>query len=236
MLVDTSAGTWIKKAWLLCWPLYSQQVSHQRWILRNSAQARKCASVKSTLALEFRADVSRSPKPGHQWRHEKDLCPQIFFLKMSNLLVTGCVEKRMINCWNFCSDLLLHIWKFSRLWKFGRISHRMRYMYMSCCAKENIGPLWKRKYYVIPPQGLCNITSSIEAHNNRNVNHHSVITIDDDVTLNCQKLWWRLWLAYRKVMWLCPKTMVESPIGSQNSHMTFTPWRCLIDRLSTSSS
>ena len=27
---------------------------------------------------------------------------------------------------------------------------------------ENIGPLWKRKYYVIPPQGLHNITSSIE--------------------------------------------------------------------------
>ena len=59
-------------------------------------------------------------------------------------------------------------------------------------AAENIGPLWRRKYYVIPPQGLRNITSSIEAHNNRNVNHHSVITIDDDVTLNCQKLWWRL--------------------------------------------
>ena len=58
--------------------------------------------------------------------------------------------------------------------------------------RENIGPLWRRKYYVIPPQGLRNITSSIEAHNNRNVNHHSVITIDDDVTLNCQKLWWRL--------------------------------------------
>ena len=32
MLVDTSASTWIKKAWLPCWPLYSQQVLHQRWI------------------------------------------------------------------------------------------------------------------------------------------------------------------------------------------------------------
>ena len=63
---------------------------------------------------------------------------------------------------------------------------------VSLTTIENIGPLWRRKYYVIPPQGLCNITSSIEAHNNRNVNHHSVITIDDDVTLNCQKLWWRL--------------------------------------------
>ena len=30
-------------------------------------------------------------------------------------------------------------------------------------TSENIGPLWRRKYYVIPPQGLRNITSSIEA-------------------------------------------------------------------------
>ena len=48
---------------------------------------------------------------------------------------------------------------------------------------ENIGPLWRRKYYVIPPQGLHNITSSIEAQNNRSVTHHSVLTIGDDVTL-----------------------------------------------------
>ena len=32
MPVDTSASMWIKKAWLPCWPLYSQQVLHQRWI------------------------------------------------------------------------------------------------------------------------------------------------------------------------------------------------------------
>ena len=31
MLADTSAGTWIKKAYLL-WSPYHQQVSHQRWI------------------------------------------------------------------------------------------------------------------------------------------------------------------------------------------------------------
>ena len=32
MPVDTSVGMWIKKAWLPCWSLYSQQVSQQRWI------------------------------------------------------------------------------------------------------------------------------------------------------------------------------------------------------------
>ena len=32
MLVDMSVSTWIEKAWLPCWPLYSQQVSHQRWV------------------------------------------------------------------------------------------------------------------------------------------------------------------------------------------------------------
>ena len=32
MLVDISASTWIKKAQLPRWPLYSQQVSYQRWI------------------------------------------------------------------------------------------------------------------------------------------------------------------------------------------------------------
>ena len=32
ILVETSASTWIEKARLPCWPLYSQQVLHQRWI------------------------------------------------------------------------------------------------------------------------------------------------------------------------------------------------------------
>ena len=32
MLADMSVITWIETAQLPCWPLYSQQVSHQRWI------------------------------------------------------------------------------------------------------------------------------------------------------------------------------------------------------------
>ena len=42
--------------------------------LRNSTQARKHAS-ESTLALEPRADVTRSPKQGYHWPHKKYMCP-----------------------------------------------------------------------------------------------------------------------------------------------------------------
>ena len=89
--------------------------------------------------------------------------------------------------------------------------------------RENIGPLWRRKYYVIPPQGLHNITSSIEAQNNRSVTHHSVLTIGDDVTLIAKNYGGDCdWFTERSCD-LPPKTMVESLIGSQNSHMTLAP-------------
>ena len=41
---------------------------------RGSTQARE-----STLALKLRADVTRSPKQGYQWPHEKDMCPTKIF-------------------------------------------------------------------------------------------------------------------------------------------------------------
>ena len=65
MLTDTSTGMWIKKARLPCWPLYSQQVSHQRWIWG----LHKWESMEkgSTLALKPRVDVTRSTKQGYQW-------------------------------------------------------------------------------------------------------------------------------------------------------------------------
>ena len=41
MLVDTSVSMWIKKVWLPCWPLSSQQVSHQRWTWESHKQKSK---------------------------------------------------------------------------------------------------------------------------------------------------------------------------------------------------
>ena len=76
ILADISAGTWIEKAQLPCWPLYSQQVSHQRWISGiYCKQATKHTSEESTLALKPRGDVTRSPKQGYQWPHKKESCP-----------------------------------------------------------------------------------------------------------------------------------------------------------------
>ena len=49
--------------------------------LRNSSQARKHARDKCSLALKPRADITRIPKHGYQWPHEKDLCSPKFFLK-----------------------------------------------------------------------------------------------------------------------------------------------------------
>ena len=36
-----------------------------------------------TLALKPRGDITRSPKQGYQWPHEKDLCPPKFFFQKS---------------------------------------------------------------------------------------------------------------------------------------------------------
>ena len=38
-------------------------------------QVREHTKKGSTLALKPREDVTRSPKQGYQWPHEKDLCP-----------------------------------------------------------------------------------------------------------------------------------------------------------------
>ena len=57
--------------------------------LRNSVLARKHLSERSTLALKPRADVTRSPKHGHQCPHKKDIClPNLFFFKKENDRIT----------------------------------------------------------------------------------------------------------------------------------------------------
>ena len=57
--------------------------------LRNSIQASKHASEKSTLGLKPRADVTKNPKQGYQWPYEKDLCPPKFFSKSATLPQNG---------------------------------------------------------------------------------------------------------------------------------------------------
>ena len=54
--------------------------------LRNITQARKHASKNSTLAVKLRADITRSPKKGYQWSHEKDLCPPKNFRKRMKII------------------------------------------------------------------------------------------------------------------------------------------------------
>ena len=97
VLADMSAGTWIEKAWLPCWPLYSQQVLHQRWISGiHCTQATKHASEGLTVALKPRGDIIRSPKQGYQWprqnlkKKKKVLIffPSWLFLAYFTLLLT----------------------------------------------------------------------------------------------------------------------------------------------------
>ena len=51
-----------------------------------SNKATNHASEGSILALKPRGDVTRSPKQGYQWPHEKDLCPPKIFKKYTNLV------------------------------------------------------------------------------------------------------------------------------------------------------
>ena len=65
MPMDTSAGTWIKKAQLPCWPLYSQQVSHQRWIWGiHCVQARKHTSEGIHPGFETQGRCHQKSKIG----------------------------------------------------------------------------------------------------------------------------------------------------------------------------
>ena len=96
---------------LPCWPLYSQQVSHQRWISGiHGTQVTKHTSEGSTLALKPRGDVIRSPKQGYQWPHEKDSCPpNFFFLKKKRLFAAATIQIQFkyfkLNVWCFPSQI-----------------------------------------------------------------------------------------------------------------------------------
>ena len=64
MLVDMFASMWIKKARLPCWPPYSKQVSHQRWIWGSH-------KWKGMQGAHPGFDVARSPKQWYQWPHKR---------------------------------------------------------------------------------------------------------------------------------------------------------------------
>ena len=75
-----------ERDWPPCWPLYSQQVLHQRWISGiHGTQVTKHASKGSTLALKPRVDIIRSLKKGYQWPHKKDSCPPKILKKKPSL-------------------------------------------------------------------------------------------------------------------------------------------------------
>ena len=43
--------------------------------------SKKACKKGSTLAMKPSTDITRRPKQGYQWPHEKDLCPPIIFKK-----------------------------------------------------------------------------------------------------------------------------------------------------------
>ena len=76
---------------------------------QGSTQARE-----STLALKPKADVTRSPKQGYQWPHEKDLCPPKIFLKKIVLCALDEITLQLRSyCFvPFCLILLVYVFIF----------------------------------------------------------------------------------------------------------------------------
>ena len=69
-------------------------------------QVTKHTSEGSTLALNPRADVTRSPKQGYQWPHKKDLCPpKIFFKKSGRNVLPSHVVSIIFLRYAFLPDL-----------------------------------------------------------------------------------------------------------------------------------
>ena len=79
-----------RSAQVPCWPPNGQQVSHQGWISGNVWHVR-LNQVRIRLliqALKPWRDITRSPKQGYQWPHEKDLCAPKIKKKSSDLAPT----------------------------------------------------------------------------------------------------------------------------------------------------
>ena len=94
MPAKTSAAMWIKKAWLPCWSLYSQHVSHQRWIW-----GIHCAQARNPQWFW---------NPG-QRHHQKSkigvsVAPQKGLMSSKNLKKKRNTEKLIVYCTSFSQD------------------------------------------------------------------------------------------------------------------------------------
>ena len=121
----------------------------QFMVWSNSAQARKCASEKSTLALKPRADVTRSPKQGYQWPHKKDSCPT----KILKKNVGRQIDQRWMSVAIGISTFFSNLWFFLMLIKCKLVS-RFLESYISLLEKKLLpdrfyffGICWKRVSY-----------------------------------------------------------------------------------------
>ena len=82
-----------------CLDCYADLYAVSRCHTRGESQDHTSEKVykESTLALKPRANITRSPKQGYQWPHEKDLCPPKIFktnfslkeLILGNILIYG---------------------------------------------------------------------------------------------------------------------------------------------------
>ena len=86
MLADVSASMWIKKARLPCWPLYSQQVLHERWIW-GIARRQESMQVKNPSWLWNPGQISPGIKIGISVAPEKGHVFQNFLKKSSNFIL-----------------------------------------------------------------------------------------------------------------------------------------------------
>ena len=128
MLRDMSADTWIKKAQLPCWPLYSQQVSHQKWIWRICCvQARKHASegihpgfetqcrhhqktkIRVSVAPRKELMSSKNFKKNSRRQHYSFVICVFFNMKsIQKHMVTHCIfltcwTLKILKCWRGCN-------------------------------------------------------------------------------------------------------------------------------------
>ena len=79
MFADMCVSMWIKKAWLPCWPLDSQQMLHQRWIWVSHRWESMQRGIHPGFETQCKHD--QNSKQGYQWPPKKTYVLQNIFLK-----------------------------------------------------------------------------------------------------------------------------------------------------------